>query len=217
MPRNQTIATFLFALAGFLILSGGGLFLLVQPRLRPGHEPPVQAATPIPAPVESAPPPAAAEFPLLPSVQSIARPDSPNRIVIPSISLDAKVVDVGIIVEDGKPVWETAAFAVGYHRGTALPGTRGNTVMAGHISSPVSKRGEVFRRLPEVRIGDRVEVYAGERRVSYSVAEIKVVSPAAIEVMRPSDDARLTLITCWPDRDYSRRLVVIGTLLEGPA
>lgn len=74
-----------------------------------------------------------------PAVITFPHPDQPNRLVIPSIALDAKVVDVGIVVEGGKPVWDTAAFAVGYHRGTAEPGTRGNTVMAGHISSPVSK------------------------------------------------------------------------------
>ena len=216
MPRKQAVTTFLLALTAFLVFSGGGL-LVLEPRLRPGSRPPVSAATPAATPGEQSSPPTATEFPLLANAPAITRPDSPSRIVIPSIALDAKVVEVGIVMENGKPVWDTAAFAVGYHRGTALPGTRGNMVMAGHISSPVSKKGDVFRRLPEVRIGDRVEVYAGERRVSYAVAEIRVVLPTALEVMRPSDDARITLITCWPDNDYGRRLVVIGTLLEGPA
>ncbi len=100
---------------------------------------------------------------------AVPRPGQPSRLVIPSIGLDAPVVEVGITVENGKPVWETAAFAVGFYRGSALPGTRGNTVMAGHISSPVSKKGDIFRRLPEVRIGDRIDVFVGDRRVSYDV------------------------------------------------
>jgi sortase A len=120
------------------------------------------------------------------------------------------VVEVGITVENGKPVWETAAFAVGFYRGSALPGTRGNTVMAGHISSPVSKKGDIFRRLPEVRIGDRIDVFVGDRRVSYDVTEIKVVPPTAVQVMAPMPDAILTLITCYPDGVYSSRLVVVG-------
>lgn len=153
-----------------------------------------------------------AEVPLVENAEAITRPDSPSRIVIGSISLDAKVVEVGIVVENGKPVWDTAAFAVGYHRGTALPGTRGNTVMAGHISSPVTKKGDIFKRLPEVRIGDRIEVYAGERRVSYQVSEVRVVPPTAVQVMNPTSEPTLTLITCYPDQEYSHRLVVIATL-----
>jgi sortase A len=136
-------------------------------------------------------------------------------VVIPSIALDAKVVEVGIVVEDGKPVWDTAAFAVGYYRGTALPGERGNTVLAGHISSPVSKKGDIFKRLPEVRIGDRVEVFVGERHVVYEIDAVKLVSPSAVEVMNPTPDATLTLITCYPDRVYNKRLVVVGKLVTG--
>jgi sortase A len=181
-----------------------------------GHDAPQASvateATEAPAPL--APDAGAAEFQLLANAPSVPRPDLPGRIVIPSIALDAKVVEVGIVVEKGKPVWETAAFAVGFHRGTALPGTKGNAVMAGHISSPVSRRGDIFRRLPEVRIGDRVQVYVGERRVTYEVTEIRVVSPTAVQVMDQTPDATLTLITCYPDNDYSRRLVVVGKLLE---
>jgi sortase A len=165
-------------------------------------------------PVPLAPDAGAPEFQLLADAPSVPRPDLPGRIVIPSIALDAKVVEVGIVVEKGKPVWETAAFAVGFHRGTALPGTKGNAVMAGHISSPVSRRGDVFRRLPEVRIGDRVQVYVGERRVTYEVTEMRVVPPTAVQVMDQTPDATMTLITCYPDNDYSRRLVVVGKLVE---
>lgn len=153
------------------------------------------------------------QYSLVADAGSIARPDQPNRLVIPAIALDARVVEVGIVVENGKPVWDTAAFAVGFHRGSALPGARGNTVMAGHISSPVSKKGEIFLRLPELRIGDRIEVYAGERRVTYEVSEVKVVPPTAIQVMAPTDDATLTLITCYPNYVYSKRLVVVGKLI----
>jgi sortase A len=101
-------------------------------------------------------------------------------------------------------------------RGTALPGAPGNAVMAGHISSPVSRKGEVFRRLPEVRVGDRVEVYSGERLATYEVVAVRLVAPTAVEVMEQTSDARLTLITCYPDHDYSQRLIVIARLVSTP-
>jgi sortase A len=217
MSRFDALVGSLLAAAS-LILIGALIVLSRQPdgaTLRPASAA-TRSATPE-LPSQAAGNTAAPDgVPLVANAGAIARPDSPNRIVIGSIGLDAAVVEVGIVVEDGKPVWDTAAFAVGYHRGSALPGSRGNTVMAGHISSPVSKKGEVFKRLPEVRIGDRVDIYAGEQRATYQVNEIRVVSPSEAHLMNQTPDARLTLITCYPDRDYSRRLVVIGTLVAIP-
>jgi sortase A len=206
------LVALLLAAAALAAVAAGAVLTLRGTASKSGQDTEAIAAVETQAPTSVAD--GAGEFPLLLNAAAVPRPGLPSRIVIPSIALDAKVVEVGIVVEKGKPVWETAAFAVGFHRGTALPGTKGNAVMAGHISSPVSKRGDVFRRLPEVRIGDRVQVYLGERRVTYEIAEIRVVAPTAVQVMSQTPDATLTLITCYPDNDYSRRLVVVGKLLE---
>lgn len=206
MARLDTLVGLLLGAAA-LVLIGALIVLSVRSDGGSGHR---QAALEPAVPVEQVN--VAADLSLVANVDAITRPDSPNRIVIGSIDLDAPVVEVGVIVENGKPVWDTAAFAVGYHRGTALPGTRGNTVLAGHISSPVSKKGDIFKRLPEVRIGDRVEIHAGDRRVSYQIKEIRVVAPTEVQVMNPTEEATVTLITCYPDREYSHRLVVIGSL-----
>ncbi len=225
MRSSRTLITFLLALSGFLVAGVG--VLLVVPHggaARAGasaHASPVASAsavvagTPAALPsgdVATATPAAPGEFRLLANSDAIARPDEPSRIVIPSIKLDSKVVEVGIVMDKGKPAWDTAAFAVGFHRGSALPGTLGNTVMNGHISSPVSHKGDVFRHLPEVRIGDEIDVYVGDRKIAYDVTELRVVPPTAIEVLKPTPDATLTLITCYPDNVYTSRLVVIGKL-----
>lgn len=222
MRQRRAVATFFLALFAF-VATGGGVVLLVAPESGEAarRSASVRSPSPLPAPAAAAAPAEVAtalagpaEFTLVENAPAIARPDQPGRLVIPSIALDARVVEVGIVIENGKLVWDTAAYAVGFHRGTALPGTRGNAVMAGHISSPMSGKGEVFRRLPELRIGDRVEVYIGERRVIYEVTELRVVPPTAIHVMNPTEDATLTLITCYPDRLYSKRLVVVGKLVS---
>lgn len=217
MRRKSSIITFVLALSAFLA-AGSGVLLLVAPGGGGGGRVSARAATPaptvLPAPVPT--PPALAEYPLLANLPAIPKPGLPNRIVIASIALDAKVVDVGVVIEDGKPVWDTAAFAVGYHQGTALPGQRGNAVLSGHISSPVSRKGEVFKRLPETRIGDRVDVFVDDRRYTYEISALKVVPPTAIEVMEPTGDAVLTLITCYPDTQYTNRLVVVARLLSSP-
>jgi len=210
---------------------------LVAPGLRgaPSHAPPTAAASGTAAALNPAPAGTPAtlpggealvtataaagsdEFALLRDAPAVPRPGQPSRIVIAAIALDARVVEVGTVVDKGKPVWDTAAFAVGYHRGSALPGALGNTVLNGHISSPVSKKGDVFRHLPEVRIGDRVDIYSGDQRVSYAVVELRLVPPTATQVLNQTPDATLTLITCYPDNVYSQRLIVIGKLLEAGA
>lgn len=135
------------------------------------------------------------------------RPIVPDHLVIPSIELDSKVIQIGTKVDDkGKLIWETAAFAVGYHRGTGLPGEPGNVVLSGHISSP--REGAVFNKLPRVEPGDGVILTAGERQYLYVVREMTTVTPDAVEVLDPTDRAIVTLITCVPDGVYSHRLVV---------
>jgi sortase A len=222
MRSPRSLATFLLALSGFLV-GGVGVLLLAPHAGRPAHAAhaartaqasPAGGTSPtVPAAVVAAMPSAPDQFNLLSDATSITRPGEPSRIVISSIKLDAKVVDVGIVTDDkGNSAWDTAAFAVGFQRGSALPGAPGNTVMNGHISSPVSHKGDVFRHLPEVRIGDEIDVYVGDRRVAYAVTALQVVPPTAIQVLNSTPDATLTLITCYPDNIYTNRLIVIGKL-----
>ena len=71
----------------------------------------------------------------------------------------------------------------------------------------------VFAKLPSVVAGDVVEVYRGGRVYRYSVTEIRVVAADATSVMSQTQDATVTLITCFPDDSYRDRLVVVGRLL----
>jgi LPXTG-site transpeptidase (sortase) family protein len=75
-----------------------------------------------------------------------------------------------------------------------------------------------------VRIGDRVDVYlasstpgAPDTKVSYVVAQMKIVQPTEVSVMGPTADPTLTLLTCYPDNVYTQRLVVVGKLLPPSA
>jgi LPXTG-site transpeptidase (sortase) family protein len=154
----------------------------------------------------------AAQSQVLPALQLRSRPytnrlQTPERLQIPSIDLDAKVVTVGTKTDpQGHLLWETAAFAIGHHKGSALPGENGNVVLSGHISSP--REGAVFNKLPNVKAGDGIVIGTAERQYLYVVAETRVVTPDAVEVLDPTDHAILTLLTCVPDGIYSHRLVV---------
>ncbi len=135
------------------------------------------------------------------------RKPPPNRILIPSVGIDAKVISLGTHVnENGELVWDTAPFAVGHHNGTANPGEVGNVVMSGHISS--RSEGAVFKSLPEVKVGDGVVVVTKERDFLYQIVDRQIVEPGQIEILNTDGGEMLTLITCFPDRVYTHRLVL---------
>jgi LPXTG-site transpeptidase (sortase) family protein len=144
----------------------------------------------------------------LPSVQALPA----KRVIIPTIGLDSKVIQLGTRLDKrGLLAWETAPFAIGHHRGTAGPGQNGNMVLSGHISSP--NEGAVFHRLPDLKVGEGVIVATDERQYLYRVVDRKVVTPDEVSVMEPTPDPSATLITCVPDGIYSHRLVVTAKLV----
>ena len=150
-------------------------------------------------PVPSGKPPVAAALPA-------------RRVVIPTIGLDSKIIQLGTKLDrHGQIAWETAPFAVGQHKGLAGPGQNGNMVLSGHISSP--NEGGVFHGLPDLKVGEGVIVATDERQYLYRVTDVKVVTPDQVSVLDQTADPTATLITCVPDGIYSHRLVVTARLV----
>jgi sortase A len=150
-------------------------------------------------PVPSGKPPIAAALPA-------------RRIVIPTIGLDSKVIQLGTRLDrNGQIAWETAPFAVGQHKGMAGPGQNGNMILSGHISSP--SEGAVFHSLPELQVGQGVVIATEERQYLYRVTDVKTVTPDQVSVLDQTPDPTATLITCVPDGIYSHRLVVTARLV----
>jgi sortase A len=147
-------------------------------------------------------------------------PAAPTRIEIPSVGIDSKVVTVTWAMlpsKDGvnRPEWQVADYAVGYHQGSAYPGQVGNVVMSGHVDY----KGEVFRDLHKVNIGDQVIVHTDKGEYMYVVERQVLVREEGVseeqrlqnaEYMKPTPDQTLTLITCWPYGIDTHRLIVIA-------
>jgi sortase A len=74
---------------------------------------------------------------------------------------------------------------------SALPGARGNCVIAGH-------RDTQFRILRKVEIGEEISVERNGRRYLYRVTERRVVSPVDTRSLDPTASPTLTLVTCYP-------------------
>ncbi len=174
---------------------------LIQAVVLPGgHRPPTAPGGPAPNPDEI-PEHLRALVAALPTPVPITPgPRSPSRIVIPAIGVDAPIVP--------GTDWEALKKGVGHHPGTANPGERGNMVLAAHNDI----YGEIFRDLEKLRPGDEIWVYAGNQAYRYVVVQKQIVLPTQVEVMAPTRDPVVTLITCYPYLVDTHRLVVVGEL-----
>jgi LPXTG-site transpeptidase (sortase) family protein len=125
---------------------------------------------------------------------------SMRRLSIPSIEVDGPVV--------AGDSWEELKLGIGHHPGSAVAGENGNVVLSAHNDV----YGELFRDLDQMAIGDEVFVYTAEMRYRYVVRSIDIVLPTRVEVMAPTEEPILTLITCYPYLLDTHRVVVVADL-----
>jgi sortase A len=100
----------------------------------------------------------------------------------------------------------------GHVAGTVMPGQDGNCIIAGH-------RDTHFRVLKDIRKGDEIVLQTRAGRYTYLVKATQVVSPSNTASLKPTHDAELHLITCYPFYylgSAPKRFVVQAELLEGP-
>ncbi len=101
--------------------------------------------------------------------------------------------------------------------GASLPGEKGNVFISGHSTLPIFSKSQkaFFAKLPNVKIGDSVEVSVMGTKFLYRVTDIKIVDPNNISVINPPDEVGryITLMTCVPPGFNTKRLVVIGKLI----
>lgn len=145
----------------------------------------------------------------------------PARIIIPSIELVAPIQPVWLqrVNLNGQLVsqWRVPeGRTVGWHESSAALGEIGNTVLNGHHN----QHGKVFAELVHVQVGDvlRLEALDNFGR-DYTVVQSMLLAEdgqdlqTRIENARwllPSNDERITLVTCWPPLGRTHRLVVVA-------
>jgi sortase A len=96
---------------------------------------------------------------------------------------------------------------------TAIPGTLGNAVIAGH-------RDTFFRHVHSLRYGDDIYILRGGRLFHYVVRARRIVEPTNLSVLRSTKDGELTLITCYPTHAIGpapQRLIIVAKLVSEAA
>ena len=155
--------------------------------------------------------------------QTIDIPDGelPDRIVIPSIDLDAETQHVGV-GKSGNMAVPSNYSDVGWYRLGTVPGQMGSAVIDGHVDNGFGLSA-VFKRLSEMEIGDDVYIITrAGTRLRFEVVEIVAYPYQDVpldKVFNRVDATRLNLITCtgsWlrSDETYDQRMVVYTKLVE---
>lgn len=158
----------------------------------------------------------------VPPAPEVAQSTSvPVRLLIPSLSVNARVQYVGMNKKGEMGIPNNFSDVAWYKYGP-VPGQLGSAVMAGHVDNGLALPG-VFRRLGEMKEGDDVYVIAKDgsklRFVVQSVETYPYDEGPVERVFGASDAARLNLITCsgaWlrGKRTYAERTVVYTTYVE---
>lgn len=145
---------------------------------------------------------------------------NPTSISIPTLNIDAPIVEVGQL-DNGQMGVPDNGDDVGWYEPGTKPGGIGNAVLAGHVDDRTGPA--VFFDLDELEEGDSILVagedgeeleYVVERLESYPFDD----SPVD-EIFGSSDTKQLNLITCAGifDRDvgtHDERLVVYTSLID---
>ena len=126
-------------------------------------------------------PPAAAEAPAVSSIVAAGAPLA--TLSIPRLHLSA-------VVFEGSD-HRTLRHGPGHIEHTARPGESGNIGIAGH-------RDTFFRPLRQAQVGDEILLDTPDARWRYQVTSVRIVSPHEMQVLDPTAEPTLTLVTCYP-------------------
>lgn len=149
----------------------------------------------------------------------------PVLFQIPELDIEFRVVPMGwTIVDKGNSrttQWVVPADAAGWHVNSAGAGAAGNVILSGHqavgdaVFAPLA--------LGEIQVGQQILLSAEDGNVyAYKVTEVSQPIPIvgatdsdkeqAAAYIAPTDQAKLTLITGWPDYSTTHRIFAVAEL-----
>ena len=158
--------------------------------------------------------------------------------MIPGLKIDTPVIPMSWRVVDtaNGPVseWVIPEIEAGHHINSASLGEPGNLVISGHnniyskVFESISRSWSNDERIAVDKFTDRSDVLNGQtiqlfgadgQIVEYQVEEFYRLRDTGVSTeqrmanarfMDPTDDQRVTIITCWPPWNNTHRLVVIA-------
>jgi LPXTG-site transpeptidase (sortase) family protein len=147
----------------------------------------------------------------------MAESNSTTTIEIASIGVSAEIVPVYIQATSSRnATWDVSGLRMNAGLLTGL-GTfgQGNTVIGAH-SEATDGTADLFYNLDTVQIGSQIVINVNGQLLTYEVQDVYSVAATDLTPIYPTQDERLTLITC--DRGsyssesgrYSQRVIVVA-------
>lgn len=116
--------------------------------------------------------------------------------------LEIKRLGINLPVESQEiksSIWPETDRGVTFVKGTAIPGSIGNSIFYGH------NWASLLGRLPGAKIGDEVVITMDNGTIkTFVITKTKIVSPNDTEVLDDTSFSRLTLYTCTGFLDSKR-------------
>ena len=97
----------------------------------------------------------------------------------------------------------------GHWPGSALPGTRGNAVFAGHRVTHTRP----FLDIDLLEAGDQITFRTNDGIAVYEVTDHQIVTPDATWIAQPTPEPTVTIFACHPKHSARQRYVVRGKLI----
>jgi sortase A len=139
-------------------------------------------------------------------LRTTARPgDAVGRIRIPKIGANFVVVagtDTASL-RKGPGIYDQVPF----------PGAPGTTAIAGHRTTYLAP----FRKIDQLRRGDKITVEMPYGRFTYEVERQRIVPPTEVSVIKRVGFDRLVLSACHPLYSAAKRIVVFARLVGSRA
>ncbi len=128
-----------------------------------------------------------------------------GMIVIPKINLVHPIFEG---IEDSAIHW-----GPGHWPGSAVPGSVGNSVFAGHRVTHTRPFLDIDLLAP----GDQIKFHMATATYVYEVTEHIIVGPNDVWITNPTPTPTLTIFACHPKRSAAKRYVVRAKLISvGP-
>jgi len=140
-----------------------------------------------------------------------------SSIVIEKIGVSAPIV-VNVDVTSPKEYKDALKLGVAHAKGSALPGSPGNTYLFAHSSInfwELGKYATVFNLLGKLEMGDKIVLFYRSKRFDYEVIDKKIVAGFnTLPLLRKTTIPVLTLQTCDPPGTTLNRLIVTARILS---
>jgi sortase A len=130
------------------------------------------------------------------------RGDALGKLLIPSIGVSEYVVE-GTDADNLRK-------GPGHYPDTPLPGQRGTVAVAGHRTT----YGAPFRKLNDVKKGDRIVFELPYGTFVYRVDKTQIVDDSALWVTDPVGHPQLVLTACHPLYSAAQRIVAFARLVD---